>query len=294
MEGRQGSFSLDNVSLPIVLAVAVSAVSSASILAVLSGVPGPTASFWRMLISTLILLPTVRGGSRLGSGFYYAVGAGIALGVHMSSWFQSLFYASVAASTTIVCTHAVFAALFMLPQGERPGISGVSGIAVSLIGVYLLSGGDPSTQPLGAILALIGAISGGVYFALGRMVRKTGMNVASYVVIAYFTASLVSLSFSLLLRFPVLGFSLESWFYILLLALIPNSVGHTLLNYSLRRAKASTVAGSVLGEPVGATILAILFLGQYPPLRVYLYMAIVLVGLWLTIRDELRYPEETV
>ncbi len=50
----------------------------------------------------------------------------------------------------------------------------------------------------------------------------------------------------------------------ILLALIPQLLGHSALNWSLRYVPATMVTIAVLGEPVGATILALFILKEVP------------------------------
>ncbi|MEB3757789.1 MAG: DMT family transporter [Desulfurococcales archaeon] len=279
----------------LILATAVTAVSSASVIAILSGVPGSAASFWRMIISALLLTPLAVKPSynenypstlTLNS-ILVGMAAGLMLGIHMSSWLESLAYASVAVSTTIVCTHALFSSVFSIGIGEPPRKPQIIGIVISLVGVFLLTGADPSSSVLGGILALIGAVSGGAYFVLGRVSRNK-LSLKLYLPITYATAAFVSLLFSYIQGEPLTGYTLESWGYLLLLALIPNVIGHSLLNLSLRFSTATTVTGAVLGEPVGATVLAFILLGQHPPVTVYLYMGIVLLGVALSVKSGLE------
>ncbi len=62
------------------------------------------------------------------------------------------------------------------------------------------------------------------------------------------------------------------------------SIGHTILNYVLRYMKALPVTTSVLGEAVGASILAYLILGQLLPVSAYLSMLVVLFGIGIVLR----------
>jgi drug/metabolite transporter (DMT)-like permease len=50
--------------------------------------------------------------------------------------------------------------------------------------------------------------------------------------------------------------------WIALLALLPQLVGHTSFNWSVRRLPAAYATIPVLGEPVGSTLLAITLLGE--------------------------------
>ena len=71
-------------------------------------------------------------------------------------------------------------------------------------------------------------------------------------------------------------------------ALIPQAVGHTLINWALAHASATNVTLAVRAEPVVATLLAIVVLGEIPPWTVVPGGALVLVGVYLAIRSETR------
>ncbi len=247
-----------------------------------------------MLFSSILLAPFILERNsqsnyqkNRSSGIILGVAAGTMLGIHMSSWLESLAYASVAVSTTIVCTHALFSSLFSSVIGEPPKKTQIIGILISILGVFFITGADPSSTVLGGLLALIGAISGGAYFTLGRISRHE-MSLSKYLLTTYSTAGLVSLLFAIATGEKLMGFQSSSWIYLFLLALIPNVIGHSLLNLSLRFSTATTVTGSVLGEPIGATILAYFILSQHPPLMVYIFMLVVLFGVGITIKTGLE------
>lgn len=136
------------------------------------------------------------------------------------------------------------------------------------------------------MLALIGAIAGGVYFTAGRFVKdKIAFN--SYIFLTYSFATLTTFFINLLSSANpsfLFDYSLETWIYFILLALIPMSIGHTILNYVLRYMKTLPVTTSVLGEAVGASILTYLILGQLLPVSAYLSMLVVLFGIGIVLR----------
>jgi drug/metabolite transporter (DMT)-like permease len=59
-----------------------------------------------------------------------------------------------------------------------------------------------------------------------------------------------------------LGYSATTYLYLFLLALIPQLIGHTTFNWALKYLPASMVTITILGEPVGSTILAYFILGE--------------------------------
>jgi drug/metabolite transporter (DMT)-like permease len=183
-----------------------------------------------------------------------------------------------------VCTHALFSGFFSSIFGERPRKSQVAGTVIALTGVYFLSGADPSSSPYGVSLALIGAVAGGVYFTAGRFVGER-MQFNTYIFLTYSFATITALFIALIKGYDLFNYPAETWVYFLLLALIPMSVGHTLLNYILRYMRALSVTTGVLGEAVGASILAYLILGQLLPGEVYIYMLVVLFGIGIVLRE---------
>lgn len=277
---------MQNFRLLLLLALAVLAISSAATLVVLAGAPGPVTAFWRLVFSTLLFLALNRSIKLPDSrkALLFPVVAGTALGIHFASWMESLFYASVAVSTTIVCTHALFSAIFSTALGERAKSGQVLGVVLAIAGVYFLSGADPSSRPEGIILALVGAVAGGVYFTTGRFSRNR-IDFGAYVLLTYLMAAFVAFIISIVNGLPLLGYGLETWAYFLLLAAIPMMLGHTLINYILRHMGVVPVTASVIGEAVGATILAYFILGQSLQIEAYFYMFVVLLGIALALRD---------
>ncbi|AIY89188.1 Permease of the drug/metabolite transporter (DMT) superfamily [Geoglobus acetivorans] len=264
----------------VLLFAGVLAVSTASIFAVLANAPGIAASFWRFLISGIVMGAYYRTFGFRKDVLRYSAIAGLALALHMASWIESLFRASVALSTAIVCTHSIFSGIFASFAGERFRLREVAGIFVALAGIFLLSGADTYAEPAGIVLAFIGAVSGGLYFSLARFSQSVDFR--DYVVSTYLMAAVFSGLGAFVLGVSLTGYSAETFFYFVLLAIIPMSFGHTVLNYLIRRMKVVVVTGSVLGEVAGSALLAAIFLGQVLTPLAYLYLLVILVGIYLT------------
>ncbi len=263
------------------LFIAVSAISTASIFAILANAPGVVASFWRFAISSIIFLLFYRKFPKNFATLKYSFIAGFFLAIHMVSWIESLFHASVALSTAIVCTHSIFSGIFSIFAGEKIKTKEIIGIGVAIVGIYFLSGADFYADIYGVILAFIGAIAGGVYFSTAKFARVVDFK--EYITSTYIIATLTSFFISLLTKVDLVGYSIQTYLFLILLALIPMSAGHTILNYLIRKIKTITVTGSILGEVVGSTILSILVLGQKLTLVAYLYLAVILFGIFIAI-----------
>lgn len=259
------------------LLLAVLSASSSAILFKLApasaGAP-LTIAFYRLALTALMLAGPVllRRQETLGqisrSDLVLSIGSGIALFLHFAFWFSSLNLTSVASSTVLVATHPfVVLALSYLAWGERVPARALIGVVVAIGGVAMVGWGDftiDSRALLGDFLALAGAAMVAVYFMVGRRVRQR-MNVLTYSLIAYATAAPLLLVGALFLGEPVTGLTQTDWLVLLALAVFPTIFGHTLFNWALRYLPVSLVSVSILGEPLGASLLAWAIWAQIPP-----------------------------
>lgn len=286
----------DRVPPVAALGVAIVAVSTSAPLVRLSGAPEPTMAFYRVLFTWLLLAPlawrarddfaAIERGD-LGA----AVLAGVALGAHFAVWFASVDLTSVAASVTLVTTQPAFvAAAAWAWFGERLTRRMVAGIAVALVGSVTMSLSDllgASTAPaplVGDALALTGAVLAAAYVLAGRSVRQR-VAVAPYVAVVYAVAAVALGAYAVAAGHPLLGYPAREWALFLAMAVGPGVFGHTVLNWALAHVEASVVSVSLVGEPVGATILALALFGEVPAALTVVGGAVVLAGIVVTASD---------
>ena len=251
------------------LFIGISAASSASILIKLCDAPALIISTYRMVFASLMLLPFAyhqkvwKDWGR--SGIRWLAVSGVFLSLHFAFWISSLKYTSVASSVVLVSTHPVFVGIgSWLFLKEHVGIKLILGIVLSILGSALISLGDMSLAKgalVGDGLALLGAITAAGYFLVGRKMRK-GQDLLSYIFPVYSTSAIALVLLALLWENPFFGYSSSNYLLFFLLALIPQLIGHTAFNWALKYIPASLVAITVLGEPVGSTILAFFILGE--------------------------------
>ena len=132
-------------------------------------------------------------------------------------------------------------------------------------------------------MAILGAMAVTGYFLVGRKMRR-GHDLLSYVFPVYSTAGMVLVLLAILWGNPFFEYRPSTYLLFLLLALIPQLIGHTTFNWALKYIPASMVAITILGEPVGSTLLAFFILGEGLTLwkvvgGVLIFMGI-LVALW--------------
>lgn len=293
------------------IAASVLAISTAAILIRVSEAPPLAVAFYRLLYATLLLLPfalvlardELRALSRRDWLGLSLVGAVLAL--HFAAWITSVRLTSVAASVVLVTLHPVAVALLshrLFGEGIRPG--GYVGIALALAGGVVVTWSDAQAGPLplvGDALALVGAAAAAFYFLAGRSYRKR-LGLLAYVLPVYASSTLVLGVLLVALPAPVggspFGLSAREHLLFLALAVFPMLLGHTVLNWALRHVTAPVIATTILGEPVGSTLLAWALLDQVPPQGVLVGGAVVLAGILLvalqagaaTAREETVHP----
>ncbi len=286
----------------IILGIAVTNVSTASILVRLAGVHGFVAASWRLIFSSILtglLLLASRGSLRLSlSGLDLSIMAvsGVALALHFDLWMVSLFHLSVGPSVTIVDSYpALLAVVGWRFFRERYSAIQLAGAAVAMAGVALLAlhsaggglapqGGNPV---IGSVLALAGMVCVAVYFSIGKSMRRK-YDTLSYTLVVYSIAALVSTAFTLMIGEPLVGYSHKTMILLLLLAVLPMLGGHTLINFMLGRMSLLASTVPILGEPVGASILAWIILHESLDPLTILFMALTIFGIALTLLGERR------
>lgn len=254
-----------------VLAAGVLAVSFSAIFVRWCEAPALVIAFYRLFFASLFLilltgrqtLAEVRSLSR--QTIAWSALSGCALACHFATWISSLSYTSVASSTVLVATVPVFVALgsvLILRERVRPLL--YWGLLIALAGTIVITRSDThngQNSLLGDSLALAGAIFAAGYFLLGRKLRRS-MNTATYVTLCYAMAALVLLPGIFLLQQPLFSYSWQTFGLFALIALVPQMIGHTSFNWALQHLSAPTVSIAVLGEPIGASVLAFFLLQE--------------------------------
>ena len=195
-----------------------------------------------------------------------ATGAGAMLALHFWSWNASIHLTTVAASVVLVNMHPPFVALLSAVWlHEKPRPRQWAGIAIAMLGAAVVAASDAgslghgasSRALLGDGLALIGAITVALYFVAGRRLRGS-YSLWPYVAVVYGAAFVVLVAIAASRSVPLVGYPPRELWIFAALAAGPMLIGHTGMNYALRYLPAYIVNLTVLGEPVGATILALL------------------------------------
>lgn len=256
-------------ALPFVLAAAIAGISVSGPFARLSGAAPLAIAAWRLTLALTIIgiIVAVTGAWRewralARRDLAVAALAGAMLALHFWSWIASLEYTTVAASVVLVNLHpVVIVAGSALVLGERPTARQLAGLAIAMGGAALVGYGDTTPGRIapdalrGDLLAVVGALTVGVYYTAGRALRQR-LSLWAYVALVYGACLACVLTLAAVTRVPLWPQPAREWPIFAGIAIGPMLLGHTGFNWSLRYVPAYVVSLAILAEPVGATVLA--------------------------------------
>lgn len=300
------------ISPMLVMGIGILAVSSGAIFIRFAQAYAPslTIAMYRMVLTSLLLLPftfpkhTTELRSLGKQALLLALLSGTFLAIHFATWITSLEYTSVASSVIFVDSTPIWVAL-LSPLLLKEKLSPIAwgGIAFAFLGGAVVAVSDScefsfthfscadtasfltGRASLGNFLALMGAWAAAAYLMIGRHLRAQ-LSLTAYIYAVYSTAAVVLVIIALLTRQPIFGFPPLAYLWFLLLALIPQLIGHSSFNYALGYLPAAYVAVMLLGEPIGSTILAVFILNEVPTLIKVFGGILILVGIYLVSREQ--------
>lgn len=284
------------------LAGGILVVSTAAILirvAQAEGAPSLAIAALRLTIASAILVPFAWVRARSDAqqlsarDLWITLVSGACLALHFAAWITSLEFTSVASSTALVTTNPIWVGIgSVLLLRERVSRGMMAGISVAVFGTLVLLFSDVRAAEgagehtlLGNVLALIGALSASAYLLIGRWLRHR-LDLTTYVAMVYGAASVLLTAATLVKGDALTGFTMTAYLCIAGLAIGPQLIGHTILNWSVRQMPATVVALSILGEPIGSSMLAIFLLGEaVAPVQGVAFL-LILAGIYLAVRDD--------
>ena len=280
------------------LAVGVVSVSFAAIFIRLADAPPPVIASYRLSIGAGVMIALATGtrlrapariapAPRLTRRDVLLLGvASTSLALHFLFWIASLERTSVTSAVVLVTANPLLVAVASrLLLGEPIHRKVVAGIAVGLVGGLVLAAGDAGREGelLGDLLAFLGAVSIIGYLLAGRRLR-THVPVLRYTSLVYSGTAVLLVAAALVARDPFTGYTLGTYGAMVLLALVPQVLGHSLFNWSLAHVTGTAIAVAVMAEPVIASLLAVPILGEIPNATSVGGGVLILAGIYLALR----------
>jgi drug/metabolite transporter (DMT)-like permease len=286
-----------------VLLIAVLGVSLSGPLVRLSSAHPIAIAVWRLMFSLVIVaVPLIATGawkqwrSLDRNAVLLASLGGVLLALHFWSWNASVGLTTIAASVVLVNMQPLIVGLLsVLWLREPPSAGQWTGILVAMVGALVvvwpdLGGGGFTAAPreiLGDTLALIGAATAATYYVIGRRLRSA-LDLWAYVGLVYGVCFVTLVFLALALSVPLGPYAPREYLIFAGLAVGPMLLGHTALNWALKHARAYQVNIVLLGEPVGATLIAALLPGirEIPTLFTLAGAILILGGILLAERRQ--------
>ncbi|MDN4075584.1 DMT family transporter [Fictibacillus terranigra] len=253
------------------LIVGVIAVSFSSIFVKLSDAPVSVQGMYRLLFTVLFMLPFsakhVMEAKRITSRQCLLLFlSGLFLALHFLLWMGSLKLTTVASSTIILALQPVFVligAFFLFNEKTSPSL--LAGMGVAICGAVFIGWGDIGISPenlLGDVLSLLGTLAVAVHMLIGQHLLRR-IPSFFYSLSVFVSAISVFACYNLAAGIPMVGYAKQDWTIFFLLAIIPTVFGHVLFNWLMKYVSAKTISFNILGEPVGASILAYFMLNEH-------------------------------
>lgn len=234
--------------------------------------PGPITAFYRVSLSTLILLPffihkNARKSAINRANIIYPILAGIFTALDFAVWYTSVSYTTAANATLLGNTAPLWVALVSwLIFKDRFGSGFWVGLILALGGATLVMGTDFLLHPrlgIGDLMALCTGMFYAGYFISTQFGRKT-LDVLSHLWLVGLSASISLFVINIILRNPFVGYSNQTYLVFLSSAIVSQIIGYQSITYALGHLPAAVVSPTMIGQPIITALLAIPLLGEIP------------------------------
>jgi len=252
---------------------------------------------YRMTIAAVILIPiasmkSMKSLNKLSRhDMLLILLSSVFIALHFGLWITSLKYTSIASSVVLVTSHPAFVAVISyFLWGERLNKLTIGGIVVALIGVIFINYGGltfGSQAILGNLLALVAGFAMGAYLIIGGQIRAR-IDILSYFTLINICSAVILLAATMSFGYSLFGYSPITYVMLILLALVPQLIGHSCLNLAVRLIPVTLVSVAILGEPVGATLLGYFILGEAPTANEVVGGILILGGIYMVLKRNLK------
>jgi len=280
------------IRLGLILLLAMVSVSSTSLVVrSVATVPALVLAFWRMLTASGMLwsYSVIRPAGKLSSANKKRIiFAGIFLGCHFACFFLGVRNTSIANATLLGCMAPIFTVIISIFQKKKINKMTYVGLSVALIGGGIIQSGDLSLNNanlFGNSIALLSALFIAITFVLAEEIRQETNSIV-YGRSLFFVASITVLLIAATAGDSILNFKAGDIPWFLFLGLVPSIFGHNLLNYAVKYITPTAVSSVPLGEPIIASIFALLLFEEAIPIGALLGGPLVLIGVYIIINNQ--------
>lgn len=269
------------------LLIGITAMASASLIIRLTPAPPLIIASYRLLFASFFLLILNYKNLKIPKNKFMLFSAGVSLGVHFYSWITALFLTTVANAVVLVNTSPIFISILTyIFEKKKPTNRFFFSFVLVILGIILITINQISLRfGKGEFLSILGAITFAIYLYIGRYLSKE-INVSSYITSVYLIAGISLLLITIIRKIPLTGYPIKTYLNFLLLALIPQLIGHSSANYAIRILPPSSTSIILIGETVIATIFAFIFLKESLVIPQIIGMLIIILGIFYSSREK--------
>jgi len=251
-------------------------------------------AFWRLVFAALILtgILLVKGKGRLrvslGKDWKLALAGAVIFTINMTLWCVALSYVPVANVTLLDNTAPLWVGILGgLFLGRKMGKAFWVGLVLALLGAAMMvlfgDGQGAFLASPGNLLGILCGFTYGIYLLITARVRER-VDSLTYTWLMAVTGVAILL--------PVVGFSgllipalpVQSYGLIFLMSLTSQVIGWVLINHALGHLPTGAAAVTLIGQPVLATVLGALLIGEVPSMIKILGGLLCLIGIFFVHR----------
>lgn len=255
-----------------------------------AGAPPLVIAATRLTLAALVLTPftLIRHWREIVSlprrDFFLIAIAGVWMALNFVLWSASLEYVGILIATVLVTSSPIWTALievtFLKARFTKALLIGLAAVIAGnlIIAVSGFNDANMGSNPLlGGALAVSAAIAIAIQRTIGRDVRAR-LTVLPFIWLMYSIAAVTLIVTAFVTRTPLTGYSPEATFWMLMLTIFPQLIGHSSMNYALRYFPATWISLAIQIEPAIAAGLAFVLFAQLPTVLQVVGSAIIISG----------------
>ena len=257
------------------------------------GVPSLYMIVVRLVLVSLVLTPIVVRRHRpelanLGRrNWLLGIGSGFFLALNLLCLFVALEYTSVLVTSVLRRTSSLWVLgleILFLGAVFTPRIWG--GLLLAFAGSLMAGfGGSAALEAgqnpiLGAGLALFGAFCMSCYLLIGRKLSWQ-LPPTAYSWLVFSGAAVVTMIFMLFTQTPISGFSAMGYFWIIMVTIVAQVIGHMSMNVALGYFPATHVGVALLVSVAVSTVLALILFNEVPSALQIIGSLVIVIGVLL-------------
>ena len=265
--------------------------------------PGIVTVFYRTALSTILVAPffvknltqSKQSLRSITPWLPMAILGGLMIALDQASWASALLMTKMANTTYFNSLAPLWVALFALFvfKEKLKWIFWV-GLSLALAGTLIILGLDLVYRPHlgpGDLLGLLSSFFYGGYFLVTQIGRRN-LDTLTYTWIATLTCALCLGLLNILFKQSIIGYPLESYLFFLGAAITSQVIGYFSLSYALGHLSATIVSPTMLAKPITVALLAFIFFGESLTIGEIIGGVLVLIGIFLINKNELRFTKK--